>query len=60
MALSRFGSANLVHSELRPNGPSNTASRHRLWAKSASRRAQGWAGENGDHYDKAMNPSQVT
>ena len=44
MALSQFGSANLVHSGLGPNGPSNTASRHR----------------QSDHYDKAMNPSQVT
>jgi hypothetical protein len=44
MALPQFGSANLVRSGLRPNGPSNTASRHR----------------QSDHCDKAMNSSQVT
>ena len=29
------------------------------WAKRTSWRAQGWAGENGDHNDRAMQPSQV-
>src|SRR6186997_2309222 len=43
MALSLLGSANLVRPGLRPNGPSNIASRHRL----------------GDHNDRAMHPPQV-
>jgi hypothetical protein len=42
-APSLLGSANLVRPGLRPNGPSNIASRHRL----------------GDHNDRAMHPPQV-
>ena len=45
MTLSRRGSANLLRSGLRPNGPSNTASRHRHLA-----------GENGDRRDRVMHP----
>jgi hypothetical protein len=29
------------------------------WEEGASWRAQGWAGENGDHSDRALHPSQV-
>jgi hypothetical protein len=43
MTLSLLGSANLVRPGLRPNGPSNTASRHR----------------RGDRSDKILHPSQV-
>src|SRR6476660_5765915 len=42
-ALSLLGSANLDRPGLRPNGPTNIASRHRL----------------GDHNDRAMHPPQV-
>ena len=42
-ALSLLGSANLVRPRLRPDGPSNIASRHRL----------------GDYNDRTMHPPQV-
>jgi|GEM_PF-2805934 len=42
-ALSLLGSANLVRPRLRPDGPSNIASRHRL----------------SDHNDRTMHPPQV-
>jgi hypothetical protein len=29
------------------------------WEKGASWRAQGWAGENGDHNDRSLHPSQI-
>ena len=58
-ALSLLGSANLVRPGLRPNGPSNSASRHRPVEKGASRRAQGWAGENGRPQPQGSAPSQV-
>jgi len=47
MTVSFFGSANLVRPGLRPNGPSDIASRHRPLGNGASWRASGWAGENG-------------
>jgi hypothetical protein len=43
-ALPLLGSANLVHPGLRPNGPSNTASRHR---------------PEGDRSARALQPSQI-
>ncbi len=52
MALSLLGSANFIRPGLRPNGPSNKRLAIATWEKGASRRAQGWAGENGDRSDR--------